>query len=452
MRSIGLWLALVAALAIPHIVAAQAAASLTVEVEGVHSDQGSVRVSLCGDVKAPFPGACVTYSGTRPAKRGAPVAVTIDNVPPGRYALQGYHDENDDGRPQIPPEGYFFGNGASFPPTFDAAAVTVGAGTNVVHLKMSYAGVETRPKTGSHGAEPPAGVRRSDLREQGLYGELYLPESAGAKRVPGILLIGGSEGGLDNISQMATSFAQQGYAALALAYWNEEGLPTKLEGIPLEYFDRALAWLGHQPRVDAKSLAMLGWSRGAEAALLVASRNPAVHAVLAVAPSSIVWQGLSGGGAGDHAAWTVANRALPFVTPDASRFDPHAMTLLPLFEARLAEADARPETAIPVERIHGPVLLISGSDDRIWPSQRFADRIVARLQGAGFRHPVLNLSYAGAGHFVFVGAPDGQLSRAGTASNGGMLGGTAAANAAAWQDNWSRTLAFLDTALKGDVR
>ena len=33
----------------------------------MHSDTGSIRISLCGDTKAPFPGACVTYSGQRAA-------------------------------------------------------------------------------------------------------------------------------------------------------------------------------------------------------------------------------------------------------------------------------------------------------------------------------------------------------------------------------------------------
>lgn len=93
---LGSSLALFAALAIPHAAVSQqesrsAAASreVTFEVTGVHSDTGTVRVSLCGDTRAPFPGGCVTHSGVQPAKRGGA---------------------------EIPPEGYAFGNGAPFPP------------------------------------------------------------------------------------------------------------------------------------------------------------------------------------------------------------------------------------------------------------------------------------------------------------------------------------------------
>jgi uncharacterized protein len=427
-------------------VQAPAAQTVTFEVTGAASDKGLVRVSLCGDPKGTFPGACVNYSGFETARRGATITVTIPGVAPGRYAVQAYHDENSNGRAEVPPEGYAFGNGAQFPPTFDAAAITVGQGATRASLKLQYAGqTPTAEAQGSHGAEAPAGIERVDLREQGLYGELYLPAGA-TKPLPALVLIGGSEGGLNTMSQMAVSFAQKGYATLALAYWAEQGLPQQLQGIPLEYFDRGIDWLAKHPRVDAKSIGLLGWSRGGEAALLIGSRNPKLRAVVAVAPSGIVWQGM-GQGAGQRAAWTVKGSPLPFVIPDSTGYRPDAKWAA-VFEARLAEADSRPDTAIPVERMHASLLLITGSDDGIWPSRRFADRITARLQAEGFKQKFQHLTYDGAGHFIFVGAPDSMLARQGAASSGGMMGGTAAANAAAWKDNWPRTLAFLEDALQ----
>ena len=49
-----------------------------------------------------------------------------------------------------------------------------------------------------------------------------------------------------------------------------------------------------------------------------------------------------------------------------------------------------------------------------------------------------------------MGAPDGVLARSMSAPNP-MMGGTPAANAAAWRDNWPKTLAFLAGEL-GSVR
>lgn len=302
---------------------------------------------------------------------------------------------------------------------------------------------------GSHGAPAPGGMSRVDVRARGLYGELYVP--AHAKHAPALLLLGGSEGGLDTMSQMATSFAAQGFPTLALAYWAEEGLPQTLEDIPLEYFDEAIVWLKARPEVDPRRIAVLGWSRGSEAALLLGSRNKDIRAVVAVAPSSVVWQGLNFAHmAASKPAWTANGKPLPYLTPTASAYRRNQSTVV-LFTSSFAEADRRPETAIPVERINGPILLISGGDDRLWPSERFADRIIARLQGAKFKHLYEHLSYPQAGHVVFAGDPHGPMARA-LANPNPMMGGSIEGDAAAWADDWPKTLSFLRDALQEPPR
>jgi dienelactone hydrolase/uncharacterized protein (DUF2141 family) len=416
---------------------------VTVTVTGVASAKGDVHLILCADPKAQFPGACGDYRGTAKAVAGETV-VTIPGVKPGRYAFGAWHDVNGDGRTQIPPEGFAYGNNAPWPPAFDAAAIDVGVRTQTV-MRMTYTlAAEKTRQMGSKGAPPPAGVARIDVRERGLYGELYMPQ--GGRDLPGIVLLGGSEGGVDTISSMAVSFAEKGYAALALAYWAEEGLPQTLEAIPLEYFDTGIDWLLKRPEVRDYGVGVLGWSRGSEAALLTGSRNQKVKAVVGIAPSGIVWDGLDFARMDKElSAWTVEGRELPYVTPKGA-FDMSQMTAM--FAANLTTANRRPETAIPVERTRGPILLISGADDRIWPSAQMGDRVVARLQGAGFRYGYEHLVYPGAGHAIFVGAPDGPMARYASQPNP-MMGGTPEANAKAWADNWPKTLAFLDKALKG---
>jgi pimeloyl-ACP methyl ester carboxylesterase len=141
----------------------------------------------------------------------------------------------------------------------------------------------------------------------------------------------------------------------------------------------------------------------------------------------------------------VNGQGLPFVAPDATAYRP-GQPLRPLFDNRLPEADRRAEVAIPVERIGGDVLLISGGDDKVWPATPFAERIVARLQAAGFRHRIEHLSYPAAGHLVFVGDPAGPMAGFARSASTVAMGGDAGANASAWADNWPRTLAFLQQA------
>jgi len=426
------------------------AATLTLDVSNLRSSQGRVMVSLCDDAKAPFPGACRAYSAMDAAKQGT-LSLRIENMKPGRYAIQAFHDENGNFRPDIPGEGFAFGNDTAYPPAFDAASVQVQGDAHAT-IRMDYAmagGARAAAPVASRGAAAPQGVARIDVRADGLYGELYVPEKSGP--APAMLLIGGSEGGIDVISQMATTFAQRGYATLALAYWNAPGLPQSLEEIPLEYFDRAITWLQGQPQVRRGTVGMLGWSRGAEAALLVASRNPAISAVVAVAPSGVVWQGLNYSARGAYKpAWTVQGKPLPSLVPDSTNYRP-GQPLAQMFLASIAAVNARPDTAIPVEKIRGGVLLITGGDDHIQPSTRFADRIAGRLQALGFKGDVMQLDYPAAGHAVFVGDPEGLMARSSSADNP-MMGGTPEANAAAWADNWPRTLAFLQKNLNQEAR
>jgi hypothetical protein len=125
----------------------------------------------------------------------------------------------------------------------------------------------------------------------------------------------------------------------------------------------------------------------------------------------------------------------------------------PMFDKVLVEADKRPETVIPVEQINGPVLLLSGKADALWPSTDMAERIVKRLKDKGFKHSVQHLSYEGAGHLVFMGDPSSPTAQsAAKAGPNPMMGGDGPANAAAWADDWTKTIAFFDKALKGSAR
>jgi hypothetical protein len=58
------------------------------------------------------------------------------------------------------------------------------------------------------------------------------------------------------------------------------------------------------------------------------------------------------------------------------------------------------QAAIFVENSRGPILLISGGDDGIWPSNSMSNSLVARLEQHHFIYPVEHLNYPHAGHTV----------------------------------------------------
>jgi dienelactone hydrolase/uncharacterized protein (DUF2141 family) len=424
-------------------------AKVTLTVNDIPSSKGSVLATLCGDPTAAFPGACMTHAGMADAMAGA-TTVTFEGVAPGRYAIQAFHDENADMQMNMPAEGYAFGNDASWPVTFESAAITVSGDTAAVVTLQRIPGAASAPqqsKAAARGAPAPDGATREDVRAGGLNAILYRPERT--RLAPALIVLGGSEGGIQAASGVGAGFTRHGYAVLALAYFREEGLPQTLENIPLEYFDAAVDWLKAQPGIDPSAIGVIGGSRGSEAALLLASRRSDIGAVAAFAPSGIVWQGLNFSNPMNMGpAWTAGGNALPFVTPDGMAYRP-GRPMKPMFDNVLDQATQRDETNIPVESINGPVLLVSGKADALWPSFEMGERVVARLKEKNFKHQVQHLSYDAAGHMVFAGDPSSanaaSMARAPVSE---MLGGTGEANMAAWKDNWPKVVAFFDAALK----
>src|SRR5262249_15270768 len=101
--------------------------------------------------------------------------------------------------------------------------------------------------------------------------------------------------------------------------------------------------------------------------------------------------------------------------------------------------------AIPVERIDGPVLLISGQDDQLWPSSVFADMVVERLAKHRHPYPYRHLSYEGAGHGIgFPYAPT-TVTASRHPVRGVLLrsGGDPKATAHAQVDSWRQVQQFL---------
>lgn len=287
------------------------------------------------------------------------------------------------------------------------------------------------------------GVRRVEAHERGLVGMLFLPP--GAEPHPGVIVLGGSGGGLRE--PLAALLASHGYAALALAYFGAEGLPPRLANIPLEYFETALAWMSEHPNVRGDRCAVLGVSRGAELALLLGATFPSVAAVIAYAPSGVLWGAV---GAPDP-AWTHHGQPLPAV-PDrvspeqsAAIFAREPMSAAPWYRLNLKDEAALVAATIPVERIAGPVLLISGEDDQMWPSTPMAERIMQRLAERHFSWPYHHLRYPDAGHLI--GPPweptTASSRRHPTVGGAFAYGGAPIGQAYANADSWPHALATL---------
>jgi dienelactone hydrolase len=273
------------------------------------------------------------------------------------------------------------------------------------------------------------------VRDNGLVATWYPPASG--KRGPAILVLGGSEGGEGVSKAIGRKFAEQGYGVLAVAYFRTAGLPEQLQEIRLEYFRAATDWLAGQPLVDANHIGIWGASKGGEAVLLIAAHDPRFHGVVAAVPSSVVWQGINYADYTDNkSSFSLGGKPMAYVPYDTGTA---FKGVLDLYQRSLARAAAYPDAVIPVERINGPVLLVSGADDAMWPSSMMAHQVIERLDANKFRFAHRQLDYPNAGHAIaFPSAP------AKPGGNGAFMqmGGTEEGNTAARVDAWKQTLAF----------
>jgi dienelactone hydrolase len=237
---------------------------------------------------------------------------------------------------------------------------------------------------------------------------------------------------------------------LALAYFNAEGLPPLLQNIPLEYFATAVEWLKSQATVDATRIGVMGTSRGGELALLLGATYPsAFRVVVANVPSNVVWPGLSDDS--DAPAWTLNGKPVPAVRAQFTAAD-RSLSSRERFSKRMQDKAAAARAEIAVERINGPLLMFSGKDDQLWPSDIFCARIVERLKARHFTHPVEHYSFEHAGHQIvrpFVPTFDVRQARIHPVSKRTIvLGGTPEGQARANEESWNKLLAFLEEHLR----
>lgn len=129
----------------PAIAAAtNASHTLVLTVEGVRSDRGQIRAQLLVRKSAEAAAETVGYL-VEPARMGT-VTMTFRNLPAADYAVQLFHDENDNGKVDmnlvgIPTEGFGFSNipqvQGGIPP-FDRMKVKV-SGTAAATAVLAYA-------------------------------------------------------------------------------------------------------------------------------------------------------------------------------------------------------------------------------------------------------------------------------------------------------------------------
>jgi dienelactone hydrolase len=241
-------------------------------------------------------------------------------------------------------------------------------------------------------------VERQAVRDNGLVATYYYKKDS--TQQPPIIIFGGSSGGnfYDNYQNYLEDLVDNGYSVLSLAYfdYNSNGeLPNKLRHIPLEYFKKAMDWMENQPQTSEGRFAVIGNSRGGEAALLLAIQYPEIATVIAIVPSAYVGSAYDNKREVSGSAWTFEGKEIPSVDYQLA-----VANYNPWWKIIYVKEAVEP-FAIPVEKMSAAVLLLSGKKDAIWPSTEMSQRIIRRLADNRYKFPFQHISYD-AGHNIRV--------------------------------------------------
>lgn len=209
-------------------------------------------------------------------------------------------------------------------------------------------------------------------------------------KVPGIIVVSGSEGRIEKAQNIAQLLASRGFAALAIAYFGLEGLPRYLNRIPLELIEEAHQRLCSLSFVDKNRIGIYGRSKGAELVLAAQSFNPTAHCIVLNSPSHVVYEGLRGFVNARHSSWCFHGVEVPY-----QKFNYRDFILKRLFDR---EESIGPEGIIDLHTINAPMLLLASEQDEIWPAYRAVHAIRNNYVGQSVRLE----TYRETGHMLTV--------------------------------------------------
>lgn len=261
---------------------------------------------------------------------------------------------------------------------------------------------------------------------------------------PAIIVVSGSDGRIEKAQAISEVFAAKGYSALAVCYFGMEGTSPYLNKIPLEIIKNAIDWLKVQDTVDENRIAIYGRSKGGELVLLAGSLFKELNCVIANVPSCYVYEGLKGTMPSHQSSWTYENKELPFLKFSMPLLVKMVIkqflgqkNLMPwMYKSLIKKGDIN-AASIALEKISGPILMLSSASDNIWPSLLHCEIASKRLSEKNFKYNYRHCTYEKSGHMLTL--PFQSISSLKKCNN----------NLEAWakacNDSWKETMKFLNS-------
>ncbi len=245
------------------------------------------------------------------------------------------------------------------------------------------------------------------LEKEGFIGTFFESKTPTEKA---IILVGGSGEKRELVERRGQALRDAGFHVLALGYYLWEPLSKHTVSIPVDYAEKAVAFLKCQKLVPVQKIGMTGLSLGAAYTLLCASYLPDISCVVAVSGFDFVVEGCKCFFIRQHRSYFSYHGAdVPYESAEAlshlgktlsmwkrdPRYGPKAINRFYYNECFPNRTDA---SRIKVESIRGDVLLIAPEYDDTWPSDLAFPRMMETLEAAHFPYRHECLIYEKASH------------------------------------------------------
>jgi dienelactone hydrolase len=224
---------------------------------------------------------------------------------------------------------------------------------------------------------------------------LFLAEG---NQQPLVVAFGGGSGGNDwerrYLKGKRDSLLANGFALLAIGYFKTENTPDALDRISLEALaDTIFKVAKRNKQIDASKIILMGASKGGELVLNLASRDKRFAGVVALSTSHVSFPALTVGA--NTSSWLYNGKQVAYVPAPFKTIVPAIKgNLYEAFAIMLEDTLAVDKARIEVEKINGPILILSGNKDEQWPATKMSDEIIKRLKQQNFsftyQHIVLN--------------------------------------------------------------
>ena len=212
-------------------------------------------------------------------------------------------------------------------------------------------------------------INHYDILRDSWQGRLFYEEDKNKK--PAIIVLSGSDGGIEKAQNIAMMLSNHGFVTLAISYFGMNNQKSSLDRIPLENIEEALKYIQKLTFVDSAKIGIYGRSKGSEYSLMFLTKYDGIKCAVLNSPSDRVYEGLKGKRNSKHSSWTYGGKEISYKPFKIREFIMNMLT---------KKSSIDDSGVMDIENVTCPLLLITSIKDEIWDSYSASINIMKKAK------------------------------------------------------------------------